>query len=90
MGLIGIIIASLANLFFQNATVYFVTSLLGIFIFIGLIAWDTQKIIAIYYQAEVGARPKMAILGALTLYLDIINLFLHLLQFLGSVKKQER
>lgn len=90
MGLIGIIIASLINLFLQNSVIYFIISLFGIFIFMGLTAWDIQKIKTIYYQAKLEARQKIAILGALTLYLDVINLFLHLLRFLGKTRKQER
>lgn len=84
MGLIGLIVASLANMFFQSAAVYFVTSVIGVGIFIGLIAWDTQKLKQIYYTTgggEMGAR--MAVLGAFTLYLDFINLFIYLLRFLG-------
>jgi len=85
MGLVGIIIASLINIFMQSSAVYFATSLLGIFIFMGLIAWDTQKLKVIYYQAGGGEYgQKMAVLGALTLYMDIINLFVYMLRFFGD------
>jgi hypothetical protein len=91
MGLIGIIFTSLINLFFQSPAIYFATSLLGVFIFMGLTAWDTQRIKEIYYQTgEVTLGQKMAILGALTLYLDVINLFLHLLKFVGEFKQRGR
>ena len=88
MGLIGLIITSLVNIFLQSTAVYFVTSLVGVGIFIGLIAFDTQKLKQIYYAAgsgEIGQR--MAVLGAFTLYLDFINLFLYLLHFLGIKRK---
>jgi FtsH-binding integral membrane protein len=84
MGLIGIVVASLANMFFQSAAIYFVTSVIGVGIFIGLIAWDTQKLKQIYYTTGGGEMgQKMAVLGAFTLYLDFINLFIYLLRFLG-------
>ncbi|MGX6959752.1 MAG: Bax inhibitor-1/YccA family protein [Rickettsia endosymbiont of Pentastiridius leporinus] len=85
MGLIGLIIASLVNLFLKSSALYFATSLIGIVIFMGLIAWDTQKIKSMYYMAgndEVG--QKYSIMAAFTLYLDFINLFLHLIRFLGN------
>ncbi|MBF8246807.1 MAG: Bax inhibitor-1/YccA family protein [Rickettsia sp.] len=89
MGLIGIIIASLVNMFFKSSALDFAVSFIGVFIFIGLIAWDTQKLKQIYRayantSAEMG--EKMAIVGAFTLYLDFINLFLHLLRFFGTSK----
>lgn len=90
MGLIGLIVAGLANMFFQSAAIYLVTSVIGVAIFIGLIAWDTQKLKQIYYSTgggEVG--QKMAVVGAFTLYLDFINLFLYLLRFLGVRRKNE-
>jgi len=90
MGLCGVIIASLVNLILKNPAIYFATSLLGVFIFMGLIAWDIQKIKAIYFQASSEFKQKAAILGALTLYLDFINLFLHLLRFLEKNKRQTR
>lgn len=85
MGLIGLILVSLVNLFMQSSAIDFALSFIGIIIFMGLIAWDTQKLKAIYYSSgggEIG--QKFAIMGAFTLYLDFINLFLHLLRFFGD------
>lgn len=85
MGLIGIIIASIVNIFMQSPMMYFVISVLGVLIFVGLTAYDTQKIKNMYMaydSAEVAA--KKAIMGALTLYLDFINLFLMLLRLFGQ------
>jgi len=85
MGLIGIILASLVNLFTQSAAVDFALSILGVVIFIGLIAYDTQRLKEVYYSAGGGAMgQKMAIVGAFILYLDFINLFLYLLRFMGN------
>jgi uncharacterized protein len=86
MGLIGILIASLANIFFQSAAVTFVVSVLGVLIFTGLTAWDTQKIKQTYYAVggEVAVAGKAAIMGALSLYLDFLNIFLFLLRFMGD------
>lgn len=87
MGLIGIIVVSLVNIFLQSSAINFATSFLGIAIFMGLTAWDTQKLKAMYFSyggGEVG--QKMAILGAFTLYLDFINLFLYMLRFFGDRK----
>jgi FtsH-binding integral membrane protein len=86
MGLIGVIIASLANMFFRSPAIDFVVSLLGVLIFTGLTAWDTQKIKNTYYQvAHDGTLAgKMAVMGALSLYLDFLNIFLFLLRFLGN------
>ncbi len=86
MAVIGLIIGGLVNLFFQNPLLDFIISGVGVVVFTGLIAYDTQKI---KHLAEVGygdndAQLKTALLGALTLYLDFINLFLYLLRFLGK------
>lgn len=88
MGLVGIIIASIVNIFLKSSSLYWVISLLGVFIFVGLTAYDVQKIKkigedGIMAQGEVMVR-KGAIMGALTLYLDFINLFLMLLRFFGG------
>jgi FtsH-binding integral membrane protein len=84
-GLIGITFAALINIFLQSSALYFASSLIGILIFLGLIAWDTQKLKAMYYQVGGGELgQKMAIMGALSLYMDLINLFLHMLRFLGD------
>jgi uncharacterized protein len=85
MGLIGLIIASLVNLFLQSPAIDFATSLIGIGIFMGLIAWDTQKLKSMYYMSGGGELgQKISIMGAFTLYLDFINLFLYMLRFFGS------
>jgi len=88
MGLIGIIIASLVNLFLRSSAMYMIISYIGVFVFVGLTAYDTQKIknMALTQPAglEAGAIRKGAILGALSLYLDFINLFLMLLRIFGD------
>lgn len=87
MGMIGLILVSLVNLFFHSPAIYFATSLIGVGIFIGLIAWDTQKLKSMYYMYGSGeAAQKASIIGAFTLYLDFINLFLYLLRFFGQRK----
>ena len=86
MGLLGLIIASLANMFFQNSAMEFAISVIGVAIFTGLIAYDTQKLKALYYQ---GADNKTGIMAAFTLYLDFINLFIYLLRFLGVRKSDD-
>jgi uncharacterized protein len=85
MGLIGLIIASLVNMFMQSSMMEFIISVVGVLIFVGLTAYDTQKIKEGYsesYGAEVLA--KGAIMGALNLYLDFINLFLMMLRLFGN------
>ncbi|MCE4222506.1 Bax inhibitor-1/YccA family protein [Methylobacterium sp. C25] len=86
MGLIGIIIASLVNLFLASSALQFAISVLGVLIFAGLTAYDTQKLKEMYlYSGFDGeAAAKMSINGALTLYLDFINMFQFLLQLLGD------
>ena len=88
MGLIGIIIASLVNLFIRSSAMHMIISYIGVLVFVGLTAYDTQhlKTMAVSQPADIGASAvrKGAILGALKLYLDFINLFLMLLRILGS------
>lgn len=85
MGLIGLIIVSLVNMWLRSPAIEYATSFIGVAIFMGLTAWDTQKLKAIYYQTGGGeAGQKMSIVGAFTLYLDFINLFLYLLRFFGD------
>ena len=85
MGLIGIIIASLVNLFMKSPMMYFVISILGVLIFVGLTAYDTQKIKNMYLASDSGElMGKKAVMGALTLYLDFINLFIMLLRLFGQ------
>ncbi len=84
MGVWGIIIAGLVNLFFQSPAMSFVISVLGVVIFTGLTAYDTQAIKDRYYESHEGDREKTAIMGALQLYLDFINLFISLLRLFGE------
>jgi FtsH-binding integral membrane protein len=85
MGLIGIIIASLVNIFMKSSMMYFVISILGVLIFVGLTAYDTQKIKNMYAASDSGEiMGKKAVMGALTLYLDFINLFIMLLRLFGQ------
>ena len=88
MGLIGLIIASVVNLFLQNSVVSWITSFLGVLIFTGLTAYDTQKIKEMNAVGNTDAESdrKGAIMGALRLYLDFVNLFLYLLRFFGNRK----
>jgi FtsH-binding integral membrane protein len=85
MGVFGIIIASLVNIFLASTALQFAISAIGVLVFAGLTAFDTQQIKEMYYEgdAEVVAGRK-AIMGALRLYLDFINLFMFLMQFLGD------
>ncbi len=85
MGVIGLIVASLVNLFFASGALSFAISVVGVLIFAGLTAYDTQKIKEFYWEAdghEIAA--KKSIVGAVTLYLDFINLFLYMLRFFGD------
>jgi FtsH-binding integral membrane protein len=82
MGLIGVVIASLVNIFVGSSAVSWIISVIGVIVFTGLTAYDTWKIKAMAASGVEGRKP--AILGALTLYLDFINLFLMLLRLLGS------
>jgi hypothetical protein len=85
MGLIGIIIASVVNIFLQSSAMHFVISVIGVLIFVGLTAYDTQKIKNMYSEIDGSeTASKKAIMGALTLYLDFINLFLMLLRLFGD------
>ncbi|HEX4298667.1 MAG TPA: Bax inhibitor-1/YccA family protein [Devosia sp.] len=85
MGLIGVVIASVVNIFLNSSGLSFAISIIGVLVFVGLTAWDTQKIKESYsvgFGADVLA--KGAIMGALSLYLDFINLFLMLLRIFGN------
>jgi FtsH-binding integral membrane protein len=85
MGLIGIIIASIVNIFLKSTQLEFIVSLLGVIIFVGLTAYDTQKIKDMYFDGgDSETMAKKSIMGALTLYLDFINLFVMLLRFFGQ------
>jgi uncharacterized protein len=85
MGVIGLIIAMVVNMFLKSTGLDFVISAAGVLIFAGLTAWDTQKIKEMYDPMEDGTVVgRKAVMGALTLYLDFINLFLFLLRFFGD------
>jgi FtsH-binding integral membrane protein len=85
MGLIGIIIASLVGLFWQSSALQFAISVIGVIVFTGLTAYDTQKIKEMYYVGDDGTvAGRKAIMGALSLYLDFINLFMMLLRLFGD------
>jgi uncharacterized protein len=85
MGLIGLILAMLVNMFLKSSGLDFVISAVGVLIFAGLTAWDTQKIKEMYDPNEDGTLTgRKAVMGALSLYLDFINLFLFMLRFLGD------
>jgi FtsH-binding integral membrane protein len=88
MGLIGLILGMAFNLFFQSPAVYWITTILGILIFVGLIAYDTQKLknMSLSLGGEEEVAQRASILGALALYLDFINLFLLLLRIFGRRK----
>jgi uncharacterized protein len=85
MGLIGLVIASLVNIFLQSSGLYWVISVVGVLIFVGLTAYDTQSIKEMYDVNDDGsAAGRKAVMGALRLYLDFINLFLMLLRLFGD------
>ena len=90
MGLIGIIIASLVNIFLKSSGLQFAISLISVFLFIGLTAYDTQKIKQMYFACDgmdIDNAKKVALMGSLSLYMDFINLFLSLLRFFGEKKE---
>jgi len=86
MGLVGVIIASLVNLFLQSSALQFIVSIVGVLVFAGLTAWDTQRLKNeyVYGALEGETYERSAIMGALSLYLNFINLFTLLLQLLGQ------
>ena len=85
MGLFGIIIAMIVNIFLKSPALYLTVSVLGVVIFVGLTAWDTWKIRQIYNGSDSdNVVASKAIYGALMLYMDFINLFLYLLRFFGD------
>ena len=86
MALIGLILASFVNIFLQSAGLYWIISYVGVLVFVGLTAFDTQKIkqLAAQVIAESEVGRKVAILGALTLYLDFINMFIFMLRIMGN------
>ena len=88
MGVIGLLIASVVNIFMQSGAMQFIISIIGVVVFTLLTAYDSQKIKAMYYQAQSNAEmtQKLAVYGSLTLYMDFINKFIFLLQLLGVRK----
>lgn len=84
MGLIGIVLASLVNLFVASSALQFALSVIGVVVFTGLTAWDTQRLKTMYLEEGSAAGGNIAILGALMLYLDFVNLFVSLLQLTGT------
>jgi len=87
MGMFGLIIASLVNIFLKSSGMQFAISVVGVLIFTGLTAYDTQNLKRMYYQLANGDQAmavKLSILGALKLYMDFLNLFLFLLRFMGD------
>ncbi len=85
MGVIGLLIASVVNIFLESTAMQFAISVLGVLIFAGLTAYDTQRIKSIYYEGDgMEVAEKKAVMGALTLYLDFINMFIFLLHLFGN------
>ena len=84
MGLIGVVLASLVGIFWHNDAIQFVISAVGVLVFTGLAAWDAQRMKQMALAVPEGQAGSFAIVGALALYLDFINLFLFLLRFLGG------
>lgn len=84
MGLIGLIIASIVNIFMQSTAMFWALSYIGVAIFVGLTAYDTQRIKQMYYYGGGDMTERLAISGALSLYMDFINLFLYLLRIFGD------
>jgi len=90
MALWGLIISGVVNFFFNSDAVDFVRSFIGVIIFIGFVAYDTQKLKSLYYEVQDTAlAEKVVLIGAFQLYLNFVNLFLHLLRFLGKEKRRD-
>ena len=89
MMLVGIIIASVVNIFLASSSLYWIITYVGVIVFVGLIAWDTQKIRNAFIQHGLydESAQKLALMGALMLYIDFINLFLYLLRILGNSRE---
>ncbi|WP_336293759.1 Bax inhibitor-1/YccA family protein [Bartonella sp. CB169] len=85
MGLVGLVLSMIVNIFLKSNALQFTISVIGVFLFAGLTAYDTQSIKVMYYEGDADdTRGRKIIMGALNLYLDFINMFVFLLQFLGS------
>ena len=87
MGLIGIVVASIVGLFWQSDALQFVISFIGVIVFAGLTVYDAQRLKGLAFATSAGPTSGAAIVGALALYLDFINLFLFLLRFLGTRRR---
>jgi uncharacterized protein len=90
MALLGLIIASIVNIFMQSPALYWIVTYAGVLIFMGLTAYDTQKLkeMAMVIEGDEEMAARLAIVGALELYLDFVNLFLYLLRILGKLKTE--
>jgi FtsH-binding integral membrane protein len=84
MGLIGVVLASIVGMFWQNDAFQFVLAFIGVIVFTGLTAYDAQRLKQMAVALPDGRTGTYAVVGALTLYLDFINLFLMLLRFMGN------
>lgn len=85
MGLFGLIIASVVNIFLGSTALQFAISVIGVLIFAGLTAYDTQSIKEMYFEGDsADSQGRKVVMGALRLYLDFINMFMFLLQFMGN------
>jgi hypothetical protein len=89
MGLVGIILASVVNIFVASSMLHLAISVIGVLVFTGLTACDTQRIKEIYFSGRGGTElAKLGLMGALTLYLDFINLFVMILQLAGERRER--
>lgn len=84
IGVVGLVVASIVNIFLANSMISFVISVIGVVIFTALTAYDVKRIVSADYAARTGSMEKAAVFSALTLYLDFINIFLFLLRIFGS------
>jgi FtsH-binding integral membrane protein len=87
MGLIGLVLASVAGMFWQSSALQFVISVVGVLVFTGLTAWDAQRLKVMATAVPDGQFGSYAVVGALSLYLDFVNLFLFLLRFMGGGRR---
>jgi FtsH-binding integral membrane protein len=88
MGLIGILIASIVNIFLQSSMIQFITSCVGVIAFTGIIAYDTKKLKSVYYStSDESIHEKLVIIGAIELYFNVINLFMRILYLTGNRQK---
>jgi hypothetical protein len=87
MGLVGLVLASIVGMFWQNDGLQFMISLVGVVVFAGLTVWDAQRLKGLAFATNMGGTGAVTIVGALALYLDFVNLFLFLLRFLGGRRR---